>query len=889
MDPKAMNTETLLDQAIAAVRDEAPEPLAAQQAADRVRALLAEGHDPDQARFGSHEDYLAALPAYLAGTLPASQALLLEDYSRENLPFRRALQEARSGKAAAPAPHRTTRPNAVPTASPRAPWKRWLPLAATLLVAVGGATLALWNGQVQADLVEVASVEGQLFTFDGERPVPLAAGVRLDENQRVRSGKGSTAVLRLQDGSEVEVAERSEVAVAERRGETTVRVHRGSIIVEAAQQHGHLYVATNDVRVAVTGTIFAVSQATKGSRVAVVEGEVQVSAGKARHVLHSGDQVATLEAGQASSVEHEIAWSRNREEYVSLMRELATLGKELDQQVAAKGERTSSPLLALAPAATAAYVAVPNVAAEIAQFERRVSERLAENPAIADWWQRNQGTGEAGRELTSLLERLSRLSAHVGPEVVFTLAGSAGAHPGDFLLLAGLADADAFSTALAVEIAELNQQNDGAHFEILSSPANATQADNRLYLWVSGSTFAASPKLAQLSELAARLAGGTENPFPATPLGQRLSAAYEQGVQWLAGIDLDRLIHASTTGPDHDQRALTFAGLDNVGQLVIEREADATAAHTSAELSFTGSRQGVASWLAAPAAMGTLDYVSADANLAAAFVVESPSVIVGQIFQFVEGFASDFRSHLAEVEQQLGVSVSDDLAASLGGEMAVALDGPALPTPAWKVIAEVYDSTRLETALEQVVAHAAERARAEGKPEPSITASTSGGRTYYALRFGTQSVATYTYDQGYLVVAPTRALLDQALAVKASGYGLVDAPAFLSRLPQDGFDNFSAVLWTSLGSLGQALGQTAGQQLPAEQREAIAGLGLDAPTLTCAYAEPTRIRFVSTGDGGLFGSRLGSWLGLGALAGAAADHAAGQAADEAPVSAEAEV
>ena len=51
---------------------------------------------------------------------------------------------------------------------------------------------------------------------------------------------------------------------------------------------------------------------------------------------------------------------------------------------------------------------------------------------------------------------------------------------------------------------------------------------------------------------------------------------------------------------------------------------------------------------------------------------------------------------LAKLETELGFSLRDDLAAALGGDAAVAIDGPLLPKPSWKVVVEVVDPSRLE-------------------------------------------------------------------------------------------------------------------------------------------------------------------------------------------------
>src|SRR5208283_5575356 len=113
----------------------------------------------------------------------------------------------------------------------------------------------------------------------------------LPAGAEIRTAKDSGATLQLWDGSTVEVRERSDLSSSQSGKDITVHMDRGSIIVQAAKRRsGHLYVATADCRVAVTGTVFSVNAGVKGSRVSVIQGVVHVAQDNQEKVLHPGDQ-----------------------------------------------------------------------------------------------------------------------------------------------------------------------------------------------------------------------------------------------------------------------------------------------------------------------------------------------------------------------------------------------------------------------------------------------------------------------------------------------------------------------------------------------------------------------------------------------------------------------
>ena len=204
---------------------------------------------------------------------------------------------------------------------------------------------------------------------------PLAAGETIDEGEEVRTAKGSTAVVRMADGSRIEMGERASFALDAGYKGNTIELARGRIIVQAAKKRPrHLFVATRDALVSVTGTIFSVNSGTKGARVSVIEGEVRVKQARNESVLHPGDQVTT-HASVSRPIREEIAWSRNAKQYDELLAELTALGKEIDAQVERPGLRYSTRLLDLAPAGTTVWIALPNLSTASATLSASSTRR----------------------------------------------------------------------------------------------------------------------------------------------------------------------------------------------------------------------------------------------------------------------------------------------------------------------------------------------------------------------------------------------------------------------------------------------------------------------------------------------------------------------------------
>jgi hypothetical protein len=270
-------------------------------------------------------------------------------------------------------------------------------------------------------------------------------------------------------------------------------------------------------------------------------------------------------------------------------------------------------------------------------------------------------------------------------------------------------------------------------------------------------------------------------------------------------------------------------------------------------LAFDGTPRGIASWLAAPAPMGALDFVSPAALGAAAFVAKSPALIFDDLVSMAVGAPGGAGDDLASLESKLDLHIREDLAETLGGEFALALDGPLLPTPAWKLVVEVADPARLQSSLEVLVRRANEEATRAGRPALVLESEDVGGQAYHVIRGARLPVELhYALAEGYLVAAPSRALVMRALQTRASGDTLARSASFRALFPPDRDVNVSGLVYQNLGPVvGALLDPPRAGALSAEQRRSVDALTQDTrPTVLCAYGEPSGVRVA--GLGGVF-------------------------------------
>jgi hypothetical protein len=274
-----------------------------------------------------------------------------------------------------------------------------------------------------------------------------------------------------------------------------------------------------------------------------------------------------------------------------------------------------------------------------------------------------------------------------------------------------------------------------------------------------------------------------------------------------------------------------------------------------ASLGFDGPRTGMAAWLADPSPMGTLDYVSPEATIVTAFVVKSPAAIVdGLVSLQSHNVAASAEKSLSGLQQQTGVDIRNDFATALGSEFSLSLDGSAIPVPSWKLVTEVYDPVKMQAALQKFAeAYSRETVKAGNLPL-RIAQEVVDGRTYYMIAGGDGSPLTeahYSFADGYMIAAPTRALVSRALQVKVSGASVTHSAAFTALLPRDHYNNFSAVIYQNLGTTLAPIMSLLGGMLPQGRgghSNGLENLSNMKSTMIAAYGEPDRISVATSGN-----------------------------------------
>ena len=700
--------------------------------------------------------------AYLGGELGEGRRVLLEDHLSRCPACRTAMAEQKGGRRVIAMPQRSS-----------VRWVRWGTLAAAAVLVLS--VLYLGRDTIDAMMAPggpratVVSADAGVYRLPGGA---LRAGASIGEKELVRTGPGAHAVLRLADGSTVDVNERTELFVTAAWSGKAIHLQRGDIIVQAAKQRrGHLRVLTRDSIASVKGTVFAVSAGMGGSVVSVVEGSVAVNQPGREVVLSPGEQAASNPA-LASSVQEAVSWSPEAADYLELLASFVKIERQLAELNPAE-LRTSSALLPYLPEGAFVFGAVPNLGGKIGQALMLADQQSSENATFGAWW-----NSETGRQLRQMVDRVQSVSSLLGDEVAFSVGVQA----------PGLEAPMVFARVQPGKREALASALDGL-FAGTGEPA--------LPYSLSDDLMVVSNSASNLAWALGHLGQGAGSPFAAA-----IKERYGRGVGWLVGIDAAPVI---VMAKDDDAPPVELAAMVGLKYLFLEQRAPAGAEENEITLVFPGERQGMASWLAESGSGGAAEYLPADALLAGYASTREPWQLFQELSAFMTKENESFTGNLAEANGKLGEGFLENLTAAMGTESAVALNGFSVDGPAWVMAVLANDSSVIDNSIRKLAdAFNAELSAEEQVHRIVIGQEIAGGRTWTTMKAGGLPFGvTWTYDQGYLVAASERGSAERAIATRNGGSQLVWSPAFLAQLPSSAGMHPSAFAWLNAkGALG---------------------------------------------------------------------------------------
>ncbi len=814
------------------------------------------------------DDFQLLIPSYLAGELGDARTLLLEDHVGECVPCRRALKFARHGERKA----RETafRKVEIERSSSRPAALKW-GIAAAAVLAIGLLSWPLWerfnsNSATLNGVVEAA--DGDVYRVTASQTGLLRSGEKVFAGERLRTAHGARAMVRLNDGSTVELGERGEFGFDSLNDGTILRLDRGAVIVEAGMgARKRLVVTTGESRVEADATIFAVNRGTKGDRLSVVDGQINLDKAGRAQTLNPGEQLTTHVSIERVPISQEIAWSRNSVRYQKMLDQLASLRQQIDQQVALPQNRFTTQLLDLMPERTALYLGLPNIASTLAQIDQILNENIQKSPELKAWWEKEQSSpdGQSSRRgIDQALAFAREIGTHLGSEITFGAEiDPQRRRQGDFLLLADLADAAGLRSVIEKKLAAAG---DRERLVLIDDPRStiappAKAGGERIYVWLGQNLLAASPRVEALQRLADRLDSPAARSFTANPFHAKITELYQEGAGLLIAADLERLIVPALEADNNSADETAFArqiGLDNLRYFIVEVKEKDGRPYNRTVVSFRQNDRGITSWLARPGPMGALEYISPKASLVSAFVITEPTAIVDDLFATLRSTNPKSWDEFVDFQAGQGIDLRRDLAEPLGGEYALAIDGPILPIPSWKAIFEVDDPERLQQTIELLVTRFDQKLKESGKLGLALTRETDGEKSFFKIKsldFGLE--ADYLFTNGYLIAAPSRTLVENALKFRENGNSILQSAKFKATLPEDKQANFSALVYQDLGSVTRTI-----ETLTGGRSRAVSSLLNGKAGLAYVYAFEDRMIFSVNSEDGPLGISPSDFLAL---------------------------
>ncbi len=510
------------------------------------------------------------------------------------------------------------------------------------------------------------------------------------------------------------------------------------------------------------------------------------------------------------------------------------LGQKLRDRVTLPLPRTESHLMPLLPESTLVYVAIPNYGEAAHQALDVFQDELKTNVELRAWWQKGNMATD-GPKIEDGVEKFSQLSEFLGDEVV-AFGASEGKEDPKFLVVAevrkpGLKD---FLTRTLQEAAGKSKPA-AMVFDVAELAASKDLPSNQPVVLVRENLVVFGEDLATLRKFNSQLEHKNSE-FPSTSFGKRLAKSYEGGATLIAAADMHAVLNHIPKSTPQSEAILERTGFSDMDYLVWEQKKIAGRPASQLELSFLNPRRGIASWLAAPGAMGSLDFVSPKAVMATGLLLKDPAQIFDDVADLAASSNPNAMGSLHQMEAALGLSLRNDILARLTGEIAIEMETLPPQDPVWKIVLKSNDPSGLMATLRKLFT--AVRISPSEYDEDGIT--------YHAIPIPTPQKmieVSYAMVDGYLIVGSGRDTVASAVRLHRSGESLAKSGKITAALlPSPSGTDVSGVLYED----PIAMASMTLRNVSPELANSLLGSKVNAPPVVIAgYGEERALREIN--------------------------------------------
>jgi hypothetical protein len=470
----------------------------------------------------------------------------------------------------------------------------------------------------------------------------------------------------------------------------------------------------------------------------------------------------------------DIAWLQDALKNPDLMKEVSHLTERLAKELQYPVVRTQSAVLPRLPQNTVFYAALPNVGPQLRQSLEIFRQELQGSAALRAFLQKNH-LDASEPKVEDVIAKFGEFLDYLGDELIIT-GGLHGKDPNGVLI------AEIKKPGLRAFLERIDLEINGKSaehvriFEPQQLEAATDHPGQEPVVLIRPDFMVISTTTATLRDFNAQLEKGGLS-FASSQMGKRLAQSYQAGTTTVFALDTHGLMGLVPENQPQVKVLLEKTGFADASYAIMDSRLSGERANTQMELAFSGSRHGVASWIATPAQLGALNFMSPKASVAEVFRLKNPAQIFDDI---VEIAGPGALTMLPQMEAQLNINLKQDVLSKLTGEIGFEMQVPPIPAdapaqgmtavqPNFTVILGVNDAAGLQQTIKRLLAQVP--LQSGEKQEDGVTFSTLTTPSAN----GTTTESNYFFMDGYMVIATNHELALDAVRVHRSGESLAKA------------------------------------------------------------------------------------------------------------------